>query len=205
MGHACVDDVGCDGIDCGAGASCEDIVAPGTGYTCACVGSFGTTSTNAAAVCTGCTVVLDSIGLPSCTDATDSQVSACSPGFSLCNSGGSTCSDGTTNVGTADICSAANGCAVASVVASTNGVLGSKCDGGSVHISSSESCDLVCNSGYTLAGVQAYCDDGALSASSVVCAETEQMDVMALSAVLVRHVLTLLRLVQATAALARLA
>ena len=32
-----------------------------------------------------------------------------------------------------------------------------------------------------------------------------QMDVMALSAVLVRHVLTLLRLVQATAALARLA
>jgi hypothetical protein len=32
----CVDTAGCDGVDCGTGATCADVAAPGTGYTCSC-------------------------------------------------------------------------------------------------------------------------------------------------------------------------
>ena len=47
-------DGGCSGTDCGTGASCTDVAAPGTGYTCACdAGYTGDSTTDTAASCVG--------------------------------------------------------------------------------------------------------------------------------------------------------
>jgi hypothetical protein len=44
--------LGLDGADCGAGATCTDIAAPNTGYTCACGAGFtGEGTTNETAIC----------------------------------------------------------------------------------------------------------------------------------------------------------
>jgi hypothetical protein len=44
----------CDAIDCGTGATCADVAAPGTGYTCSCDDGYtGTATTDGAATCTG--------------------------------------------------------------------------------------------------------------------------------------------------------
>ena len=48
----CTDIDGCDSVNCGANASCEDVDAPGTGYTCVCdTGYGGTTTTDGPATC----------------------------------------------------------------------------------------------------------------------------------------------------------
>lgn len=45
---------GCSGVDCGTGATCGDVVAPGTGYTCGCSSGYeGATTTDGPATCTG--------------------------------------------------------------------------------------------------------------------------------------------------------
>ena len=50
----CADTAGCDSIDCGTGATCADVAAPGTGYTCSCgAGYTGSDTTNTAATCAG--------------------------------------------------------------------------------------------------------------------------------------------------------
>ena len=48
----CADTDGCSGIDCGTGATCADVAAPGTGYTCSCDDGYtGTATTDGAATC----------------------------------------------------------------------------------------------------------------------------------------------------------
>ena len=45
---------GCTNIDCGMGASCADVAAPGMGYECACEANYdGNTESNGEATCTG--------------------------------------------------------------------------------------------------------------------------------------------------------
>ena len=47
----------CDRIDCGSGAECSDVLAPGNGYTCTCgTGYDGVTTVNEAATCVDITV-----------------------------------------------------------------------------------------------------------------------------------------------------
>ena len=49
----CTDTDGCDGTECGEGATCTDAAAPDTGYSCSCgTGYEGATTTNGAAACT---------------------------------------------------------------------------------------------------------------------------------------------------------
>ena len=54
---------GCEGVsDCGTGASCVDIPAPGTGFTCECGAGLSGSAANAAATCVdidGCEGVSD--------------------------------------------------------------------------------------------------------------------------------------------------
>jgi|EP01043_Picozoa_sp_COSAG02_P065633 hypothetical protein len=105
----CTDTNGCEGIDCGANAACTDATAPGTGYSCSCdTGYEGAATTNSPAACTQipCTEVAnaDSSTL-TCTDADNSQVTACAAGFNLCESGGTeACVDGTQPDASADTC-----------------------------------------------------------------------------------------------------
>jgi hypothetical protein len=48
----CTDIDGCDGVSCGAGATCVDATAPASGYTCTCgTGYEGDTTTDEAATC----------------------------------------------------------------------------------------------------------------------------------------------------------
>ena len=49
----CTDTDGCDGTECGEGATCTDAAAPDTDYSCSCgTGYEGATTTNGAAACT---------------------------------------------------------------------------------------------------------------------------------------------------------
>ena len=63
----CSDTNGCDGIDCGAGATCTDNPAPQTGYTCSCgPGYMGDNVVNGVANCTNIEFSLSGLG-ESCT------------------------------------------------------------------------------------------------------------------------------------------
>ena len=117
----CTDTNGCaNNPDCGHDASCLDVAAPGTGYTCSCNTDFIGTEVH----------------------------------------------NGPTN------CAAAGGgntsCDISEISQPENGRFGTKCNGNGT-INHGESCDLGCNSGYTLSGEQASCNNGVIGASTITC------------------------------------
>ena len=78
----CTDMDGCDGIECGAGATCTDAAAPDTGYSCSCdTGYEGATTNDTAATCHIEQTVLPSAGAPppSTTTSASSARIACVP------------------------------------------------------------------------------------------------------------------------------
>ena len=73
----CSDTNGCDGIDCGAGATCRDNPAPQTGYTCLCgPGYMGDNVVNGVANCTNIEFSLSGPG-ESCTSHCGGQEKQC--------------------------------------------------------------------------------------------------------------------------------
>jgi hypothetical protein len=102
----CVDLDGCDGTDCGADATCTDVAAPNTGYTCVCgpglVDSDGTTDEAAT-----CVDVDDCDGTDCGAGATCTDIAAPNTGYTCA------CGAGLTGEGTANepaTCVDPNGC-----------------------------------------------------------------------------------------------
>jgi hypothetical protein len=88
-GVAVIDVDACSSVDCGGGAVCVDVAAPGTGYTCECASGFaGDSVSNGPATCVdtdGCVAVDDCGGGASCADVSAPGTGyrcVCGTGFS---------------------------------------------------------------------------------------------------------------------------